>query len=86
MFNPWLKDFRPFGLTMPTDREQIETIRFQALAQLVELRASPKPNYKIDGQSVSWESYVRSLEATVDWCDEKLAGLDPFELQTRGVT
>jgi hypothetical protein len=71
---------------MPTDQQQIEAIRSQALAQLVELRASPKPNYKIDGQSVSWESYVRSLEATVDWCDAKLAGLDPFEVQTRGVT
>ena len=40
------------------DRTQIECIRRLALAQLVELRASPKPTYKIDGQTVSWESYM----------------------------
>jgi hypothetical protein len=69
-----------------TDRQQFETIRSQALAQLVELRANPKPSYKIDGQNVSWESYARSLQETVDWCDQKLIGLDPFEVHSRGVT
>ena len=68
------------------DRTQIETIRGLALAQLVELRASPKPTYKLDGQTVSWESYVKSLEATVDWCDTKLIGLDPFEVRSQGYT
>ncbi len=71
---------------MPTDCQQIATNRSQTLALLLELRASPKPTYKIDGQSVSWESYVRSLQETVDWCDLKLIGLEPFEVQTRGVT
>ena len=47
---------------------------------------SPKPTYKIDGQTVSWESYIRSLEATVDWCDTKLIGLDPFEVRSQGYT
>jgi hypothetical protein len=69
---------------MPNDRGQIETIRGLALTQLVELRANPKPTYKIDGQTVSWESYIRSLEATVDWCDTKLIGLDPFEIRSQG--
>ncbi len=71
---------------MPVDREQIENIRCLALAQLVELRAGPKPTYTIDGQTVSWESYVKSLEATVDWCDQKLIGLDPFEVRSQGYT
>jgi hypothetical protein len=71
---------------MPNDRQQIECIRRLALAQLVELRASPKPTYKIDGQTVSWESYIRSLEATVDWCDTKLIGLEPFEVRSQGYT
>jgi hypothetical protein len=69
-----------------TDTDQIAAIRSQALAQLLDLRASPKPSYTIDGQSVSWETYVRSLETTVDWCDQKLIGLDPFEVRSRGVT
>jgi hypothetical protein len=71
---------------MPTDRQQLETIRSQALAQLVDLRASPKPTYSLDGQKVSWETYVRSLEATVDWCDQKLRDFDPFEVQSLGMT
>jgi hypothetical protein len=71
---------------MPTDRQQLETIRSQALAQLVDLRASPKPTYALDGQKVSWETYVRSLEATVDWCDQKLRDFDPFEVQSQAVT
>lgn len=71
---------------MPNDRQQIESIRSLALAQLVDLRANPKPTYTIDGQSVSWESYIRSLQETVDWCDTTLIGLDPFEVRSQGYT
>lgn len=69
-----------------TDREQIETIRSQTLAQIVELRANPKPTYMVDGQTVSWSDYVRSLQETVDWCDAKLIGLEPFEVQSQATT
>jgi hypothetical protein len=68
---------------MPSDRESIKSL---ALAQLAELRASPKPSYSIDGQQVSWESYAASLMQTVDWCDEKLAGYEPFEHRSQGYT
>ena len=69
---------------MPSDQEQLTTIRSQSLQQIADLRANPKPNYNIDGQQVSWESYLGSLERTVDWCDVKLAGEDSFEFQTLG--
>ena len=68
------------------DREQIESIRSQTLAQLVDLRANPKPTYSIDGQTVSWTDYVRALQETVDWCDAKLIGLAPFEIQSQATT
>ena len=71
---------------MPTDREQLESIKSLALAQLAELRALPKPTYTIDGQTVSWESYARSLQETVDWCDAKLTDSEPFEIQSQGYT
>jgi hypothetical protein len=71
---------------MPSDIEQIETIRTQTLAQLVELRASPKPSYSVDGQQVSWTEYVRSLQETIEWCDGKLAGYRPFEFRSQGMT
>jgi len=71
---------------MPTDLEQLRTIKSQALAQLVELRANPKPSYQIDGQQVAWTEYLRQLQLTVDWCDNKLAAAEPFEYTTRGRT
>lgn len=69
-----------------SDREQIERIKSQTLAQLIELRAAPKPTYSIDGQTVSWTDYMRSLLETIDWCDAKLLGLDPFEVQSQAAT
>ncbi len=71
---------------MPSDIEQIETIRTQTLAQLAELRAVPKPSYSVDGQQVSWTEYVRSLQETIEWCDTKLAGYHPFEFRSQGMT
>ncbi len=71
---------------MPSDNEQLATIRASTLAQLAELRANPKPSYSIDGQQVSWESYAESLQRTIDWCDEKIAGEEPFEFESRGFT
>jgi hypothetical protein len=74
-----------FGILM-TDRQQIELIRNLTLAQLTELRATPKPTYSIDGQTVSWTAYIRSLQDTVDWCDAKLIGIEPFEVQSQATT
>ena len=69
---------------MPTDLEQIQTIKARTLDQLADLRTSPKPTYTLDGQHVSWETYLTSLQRTIDWCDEKLAGYEPFEVESRG--
>ena len=68
---------------MPTDQEQLELIRARTLQQIVDIRANPKPSYSIDGQWVSWTTYVESLLATVDWCERKLAGCDPFEFRSQ---
>lgn len=71
---------------MSSDQEQIESIKASTLQQIADLRANPKPSYRIDGQDVSWESYVTSLQDTVDWCDKKLAGYTPYEIRTQAVT
>ncbi|MDD4268762.1 MAG: hypothetical protein PHN77_11070 [Thermoguttaceae bacterium] len=71
---------------MPSDFEQLRTIRSQALAAIAEITASPKPSYTIDGQSVSWNSHLRRLRQTVDWCDRKLAGEEPFEISSQAGT
>ena len=71
---------------MASDLEQLRTIRSQALAIIAEITASPKPSYALDGQSVSWGDYLAKLRSTVDWCERKLAGEEPFEIHSRGTT
>jgi hypothetical protein len=71
---------------MPSDLEQIQTIKSQTLALIAELTANPKPSYRLDGQTVSWNTYLARLQETVDWCQRKLAGQDPFEIQSQGIT
>ena len=69
-----------------TDVEQIQSIRSQTLTQLDSLRADPKPTYWIDGQRVHWKEYAESLQHTIDWCDQKLAEYQPFEVRSLGLT
>lgn len=71
---------------MPSDLEQIRTIRSQTLAIIADLTAHPKPTYYIDGQTVAWNEYLVRLRATVDWCEKKLAGEEPFEIRSQGLT
>ena len=71
---------------MPTDAEQIRTIRSQTLARIAEVSASHKPSYSVNGQSVSWTQYVADLRATVAWCDEQLGSEEPFEIYSQGFT
>lgn len=71
---------------MSVDLEVIATIRSQTVQLILDVTAQPKPTYQIDGQSVSWESYLARLQTTVDWCDAKLSAAEPFEFATRGET
>lgn len=69
---------------MPTDQEQLQTIKTQTLALIAEITAAPKPSYAIDGQAVSWSEYLAQLKQTVAWCDERLTQVEPFESHSRG--
>jgi len=69
---------------MPSDSQQIATIKTQTLARIAEITAEPKPNYDLDGQRIAWGDYLARLRATVDWCNEKLAGESPFEIRSQG--
>lgn len=71
---------------MASDLEQLELIRTRTLALIADLTTNPKPSYSIDGQSISWGDYLAQLRKTVDWCEQKLAGEDPFEIQSQGIT
>jgi hypothetical protein len=66
---------------MPTDTEQIALIRSQTLALIAEITVQPKPTYMIDGQTVTWNGYLKQLRDTVAWCDQMLAAV-PAEVRT----
>ena len=71
---------------MSTDVQQIAAIKSQTLALMAEITAQPKPTYQIDGQLVAWGDYLSQLQRAIDWCNEKLAGEAPFEVQSQGYT
>lgn len=70
---------------MPSDAEQFASIKSQTLALIVSITANPKPSYEVDGQRVAWTEYLRRLQETVAWCDERMAAEGPFEVETRAV-
>jgi hypothetical protein len=69
-----------------SDVEMLAVIRSQTLQLIADVTAAPKPTYFVDGQSVSWESYLAQLQRTVEWCDRRLNDAEPFEFATRGGT
>jgi hypothetical protein len=71
---------------MSNDIQQIAVIRSQTLMRLAEITAQPKPTYAIDGQTVNWNDYLKQLQATIDWCDGKLAAETPVEVHSQGCT
>lgn len=71
---------------MPTDAEQLAAIKSQTLALIRQITIDPKPTYSIDGQTVSWSKYLAQLQSTVAWCDAQLAGLEPCEVRSQGIS
>ena len=70
---------------MASDMEQLASIKRQTLALIAAITANPKPTYEVDGQRVAWTEYLRRLQETAAWCDERLAAEGPFEIETRAV-
>lgn len=71
---------------MPTNAEQLATIKTQTLAIIVTITANPKPSYNIDGQSISWGDYLKQLEGTIAFVDKQLASIAPYEIHSQGFT
>ena len=71
---------------MPSDVQQIQTIRTLTLAELADMHTDPSAGYQFGSEDVTWGELVSRLEQTVDWCDAKLAGYEPFEVRSEGTT
>ena len=69
---------------MATYAANLSTARDQIAANLVTITADPKPNYTIDGQTVSWQSLFDSYMSQLEKLNAALAASDPFELESIG--
>jgi hypothetical protein len=59
---------------MPKDLERVRIIRDQMLVLIVEMTANPRGVYSSGGKNLLWSEFLVDLQATVDWCERKLAG------------
>lgn len=71
---------------MPTNAQQLETIKANVLAILVDLTENPKPTYTIDGQTVAWADYFKTLTDQLAVIDEQLTSEDPFEIIQQAIS
>jgi len=60
--------------------------RDQIAQNLADMTADPKPNYKIDGQVVSWQGLFDSYLSQLEKLNAQIAAADPFEIHSRGFT
>lgn len=65
---------------MPSDADQIATIKSNLLAALATESANPKPSYNIDGQQVDWNGYRTAILGQIAALDAlKSAATGAFE-------
>lgn len=63
---------------MPTVLENLQTAQSNIATKIADVTANPKPNYSIDGQSVSHADYLRTLFEAQRLVTEQIAIFDPF--------
>jgi len=69
---------------MATD---LETALTQINTRILEITASPKPNYTVDGQSVKWGDYLKQLLESRKLLAEEIQNEDgPYEERTQVFT
>jgi len=72
---------------MATYAENLITLRDNVVARLAEMSVNPKPNYSIDGESMSWGSLFDSLTQQLAKINELIAMSDGgYEIKTQVFT
>lgn len=73
-------------VTITSASGALSIIKANILARITEVTSAPKPNYSIDGQTVSWQSYLDSLWRQLDYVNSQINASEPFEEVSRGIT
>jgi hypothetical protein len=74
------------GISVPDFLNNLLAARDQIAQNLADMTADPKPNYKIDGQVVSWQGLFDSYLSQLEKLNGQIAAADPFEIHSRGFT
>lgn len=70
---------------MATDLQNLQASRSNLITALVAATADPKPNYSINGQSVSWADYLKMLRSEISAMEQLIAAEDgPYEVVAQG--
>lgn len=72
-------------LPLNSDEENSNNLQFakqQIIDRIIEVTASPNPNYDIDGQKVSWADYLKTLRESLKALNELIASEDPFQVES----
>ena len=74
------------GCWIATALQNLQSTRDSLAALIADVEANPKPDYSVDGQSVSWSAYRTSLHDRLDRTIATMQRLSgPFEVVTRAV-
>ena len=57
----------------------METIRDQILARIVEVTASPKPDYTEEGQTYKWSDYLAKLNKSLKDTNDEIERIESRE-------
>ncbi len=68
------------NFVLPTTTDALQLIRNQIIARIQEITLSPKPNYTVDGQTFSWQSYLDSLLKNLGAIDDRIRDSDTGSL------
>jgi hypothetical protein len=71
---------------MPSDSEQLATIKSNILARLAEITAQPKPTYTIDGVTWKHTEYFEALMKQLTSVNQQIAAEMPFTELSQGAT
>lgn len=72
---------------MATEAENLATALANVATKLAEVTSNPKPSYSVDGRSVSWGDYYKSLVALRDSLKAALIDAEgPYERHIQGTS
>ena len=66
-----------------SDATDLAEIKANIITALKTASANPKPNYSVDGQSVSWGDYFKMLNDQLTAVNLQINAETPYEYETR---